>query len=413
MAVNRKSGSADTMEGAVGMDRPKLLIAARVFGSSGQPWLWRQVVGLCGFRKDLLCWERRNSAAQPVKDILVQIVPEDPAPYDGAGRWRHRARNLRGRNFYAAVGTERRRLAEFLKLKRPSVILCNFGDIAMRLLPVAWLKNVPLVAYFHGDFCFISNRWYRWSLSRCLPKFAAIVVVTEAERQWMLDHGVSRDKLHLIPCGAPTELFRPGARMRGPAVRFVMVSRLSDEKGCDLSIKAFARVARDVPDAELQIYGDGPTGKDLRRLVEDLGLTSQVFFHGYVEEQRLAEVLPSYDVFIQHSLRKEGSPVSIAEAMACGLPVVATPVGGINEQVVEGKTGLLVAEGDIDGMAAAMRKLAFDPQLRQNLGRAGRERAVTLYESSLQTRRLERLLLSIARDAGSSMVRASTELARC
>ena len=93
-----------------------------------------------------------------------------------------------------------------------------------------------------------------------------------------------------------------------------------------------------------------------------------------VEEQRLADVLPSYDVFIQHSLRKEGSPVSIAEAMACGLPVIATPVGGINEQVVEGKTGLLVAEGDVDGMAAAMKKLAFNPQLGQNLGRAGRER---------------------------------------
>ena len=413
MTVNRKSQGADTMEGRVRIDRPKLLIAARVFGSSGQPWLWRQVVGLREFRKDLLCWERRNPATQPVEDVLVQIVPEDPAPYDGGGRWRHRLRNLVGGNFYATVGRERRRLAEFLEIKRPAVILCNFGDIAMRLLPVGSRENIPIVAYFHGDFCFISNRWYRWSLNRCLRQFAAIVVVTEAERQWMLNHGVHEDKVHVIPCGAPTEMFRPGTRIPGAAVRFVMVSRLSEEKGCDLSIKAFAQLARDVPGAELHIYGDGPTRHDLNHLVETLGMKSQAFFHSYVEEQRLADVLPSYDVFIQHSLRKEGSPVSIAEAMACGLPVIATPVGGINEQVVEGKTGLLVAEGDVDGMAAAMKKLAFNPQLGQNLGRAGRERAVTLYESSLQTRRLEQLLLSIARDGGSSIVRASIELARC
>src|SRR5713101_563174 len=382
-------------------NQPKLLIASRLFGASGQPWLWRQAVGLRGFRKELLCWERQNPETQRAGDVSVQVLPEDPAPYDSAGRWWYRLRNLWGRNFYAAIGRERRQLTELLRRERPAVILCNFGDIAMRLLPVARREGIPVVAYFHGHFGCLNNRWYRWSLSRCLRQFSAIVVLTKVERQWMLDHGVLEDKLHVIPCGAPTEMFRPGNRKLGRAVQFVMVSRLVGQKGCDLSIKAFARLTSDVNGAKLHIYGDGPARDDLQHLVGALGLKAQVFFHGYVEERGLAEALPSYDVFIQHSLQNEGFPVSIAEAMACGLPVVATPVGGIIEQVVEGKTGLLVEERDVEGMAAAMRRLACDAQLRQSLGQAGRERAVNQYDSSLRTRRLEQVLLGIARNPAS------------
>ena len=374
---------------------PKLLIASRVFGASGQPWLWRQVLGLGGFDAELLCWKRLNPTKYSTGDIAVHVLTEDPAPYDGADRWRHRLWNLPGLNFYAAVGRERRQLAELLRRDRPAVILCYFGDIAMRLLPVARREGVPVVAYFHGDFQFVNNRWYRWSLSRCLQEFAAIVVVTEAERRWMLEQGVPEDKVQVIPCGAPTDMFIPGARKVYGAVRFVMASRLAAEKGCDLSIEAFALVA-DVPGAELHIYGDGPARSDLERLVEERGLNTQVFFHGYVEAQRFADQLPSYDIFIQHSQWKEGSPVSIIEAMACGLPVVTTPVGGIAEQVVDGKTGLLVAERDVQGMAEAMRRLATNLELRQSLGGSGRERAVNFFDSSLQTQRLQQVLLGVA-----------------
>jgi colanic acid/amylovoran biosynthesis glycosyltransferase len=378
--------------------QPKLLIAMRVFGSSGQPWLWRQALGLYGFRRELLCWERRNATTQATGDVPVHLLSGDPGPYDGAARWWYRLRNLPIQNFYAAVGAEQRQLAELLRRCQPAVVLCNFGDIAMRLLPVAEREGVPLIAYFHGDFSFIYNRWYRWSLIPCLPRFAAIVVVTEAERQWMLEHGVPPIKIHLIPCGAPTEMFRPADRKSSAVVRFIMASRLSEDKGCDLSIRAFARVASDVPDARLEIYGDGPERANLERLVETVGLSTRIAFHGYVEEKRLAQILPLHDVFIQHSRYKEGSPVAIAEAMACGLPVVATPVGGIPDQVIEEKVGLLVAEGDVLGMAAAMRRLALDPQVRQAFGQAARDRAVSLYDSSLQTRRLEQVLMSVAGD---------------
>lgn len=389
---------------------PTLLIATRVFGASGQPWLWRQAIGLRGFRKELVCWERQNPTTQPSQDIYVHILANNAAPYDGgAGRWWYRLRNLPQRNFYAALGHEKRQVHNLIQRISPAVLLCNFGDIAMRLLPIAWQHGVPVVAYFHDAFCFLSNRWYRWSLYQCLRRLASIIVVTEAERQWMLEHGAAEDKVHLIPCGAPTEIFRPADRKPDGTVQFVIVSRLTGEKGCDLSIKAFSEILDDSARMQLHIYGDGPVRTDLELLVDKLGLKKRVFFHGYVDENNLARKLPLHDVFIQHSRRTEGSPVSIVEAMACGLSVIATPVGGITRQVINQRTGMIVPKGDVSGMATAMRQLAVDPELRRRLGQAGRERATALYDSSLQLQRLEKVLACVAVGRGR---RSATEPAR-
>jgi glycosyltransferase involved in cell wall biosynthesis len=389
-------------ETRIGSTDGTVLIAARVFGASGQPWLWRQVVGLQRFCKGVVCWEQHNHTTQSAGDILVHVLKTNPAPYDGVGRWSYRFRNLCNGNFYATLGEEKQRLRCIMRQSRPTVLLCNFGDIAMRLLPIGCELGIPVVAYFHDAFSFLSNRWYRWSLYRCLRRFASIIVVTESERQWMVEHGAREDKVHVIPCGAPTDIFRPDHKRDG-VFRFVMVSRLNEEKGCDVSINAFSEIARNLPHSQLHIYGDGPARKDLTALVERLKLEDRIFFHGYVEEKKLAETLPLHDVFIQHSRRTEGSPVSIAEAMACGLAIVATPVGGISEQIIHNNSGLLVKRGDVQGMAAAMCQLAVNPELKRRVGEAARERAVALYDSSRQRDRLEKILSAVAA-GGSSRI---------
>jgi glycosyltransferase involved in cell wall biosynthesis len=375
----------------------KLLVATPGFGASGQPWLYRQIAGLKRFKVEVLCWRRHNADTYPANGIAVNVLPQNPAPYDGTGRWLYRIRNLPGRNFYASIGAELTQATAIIDRTAPDVILCYFGDIAMRLLPIARQFRVPIIAYFHGDFQFLSNRWYRWSLKRCLRHFAAIVVVTEAEKKWLQEQGVPNEKVHIIPCGAPTEIFCPNLHVSEPPIRFVMASRLVQGKGCHLSIKAFAQVAAIVPGVELQIYGDGPAREDLQHLVDALSLQKKVFFHGYVNERFLAETLPSHDVFIQHSLAIEGSPVSIIEAMACGLPVVCTSVGGIADQVVNEETGLLIPEHDIAAMSAAMVRLAQDATLRQQFGRAGRNRAVNFFDASELTQRLEQVAVDVAR----------------
>ena len=135
------------------------------------------------------------------------------------------------------------------------------------------------------------------------------------------------------------DLFLPSPEKPPGGVRFAMASRLADEKGCRESIAAFAEVAANSRDASLDIYGDGPARSELVRLVEAHQLADRVTFHGHVDSATLATTLPRHDVFLQHSLNSEGSSVSIAEAMACGLPVVATSVGGIVDLVIDGSKG--------------------------------------------------------------------------
>jgi glycosyltransferase involved in cell wall biosynthesis len=241
------------------------------------------------------------------------------------------------------------------------------------------------------------NRWYRWSFLRSLPDFAAIVVVTGKERDWLIDHGVPAGKIHLVPCGAPTDIFVPSPERQNGGVEFIMASRLSEDKGCDISIQAFAAIAPTHPDARLSIFGDGPQRAYLEQLSTDLGQQDKITFHGYVGEEELSQKMPLHDVFIQHSRIKEGSPVAIVEAMACGLPVVSTPVGGIVDQIVPEENGLLVAEGDMAGMADAMGRLAADEMLRRRFGLAGRVRAVTQYDAPRQTARLGEILMSAAK----------------
>lgn len=374
----------------------KVLILAPGFGASGQPWLYRQVMGMIEFQREVICWKRYNPDLYKAEDVIVHELNTDAAPYDGKGRWLYRLRNAASGNFYAAVGPEKHRLRELIGRFEPDVILCYFGDIAMRVLPIAKHLNIPVVAYFHGDFQFNNNRWYRWSLAKTLSDFAAIVVVTSAEKRWMENRGFPTSKLHVIACGAPTENFFPPAARNENRVSFVMASRMVREKGCDLSIRAFSHVAAKLTNVHLNIYGDGPDRESFQKLSSELGLDSRVTFHGYVGEKVLSRELPLNHIFIQHSLGKEGSPVSIVEAMSCGLPVVASAVGGIADQIDHGKTGFQVAQHDVDSMATGMYQLANDAKLRRAFGEAGRSRALALYNAADLTRQLAQVVAEAA-----------------
>jgi glycosyltransferase involved in cell wall biosynthesis len=355
----------------------------------------------------IMCWKHSGTKCPQIQEGSVHTIGAEPAPYDSKKRWIYRLANLSGGNFYAALGKERHHLKKLIQAVSPSSILCYGGDIALRLLDLAQEIQVPLIAYFHGDFRFIHDRWYRWSLEARNDQFAAVVVVTEQERAWMQEHGVPDRKLHVIPCGAPTSIFLPKNERTCRGVRFVMASRLADEKGCKESILAFANVASHRKDVFLDIYGDGPERQNLERLVETRGLRNIVKFHGYVDEQTLVSALPECDIFIQHSLRREGSPVSTVEAMSCGLPVVATAVGGIVSQVVNGSTGFVVAENDISAMSGAMLQLAGDTALRKALGQNGRKRAVELFDYSLLTARLERVIIDVSQSRSYGGTRGS------
>jgi len=127
------------------------------------------------------------------------------------------------------------------------------------------------------------------------------------------------------------------------------------------------------------MIGDGPLWGTCQRLAEQLEITDRVSFLGVREHAEVAARMQSARAFVQHSITalsgdSEGTPVAVLEAQASGLPVVSTRHAGIPDVVLEGQTGFLVDEGDVDGMAQAMIRLAQDPNLAQSMGAAGRAR---------------------------------------
>jgi len=334
-----------------------------------------------------------------VGEIPVVVLPFNPMPHHGAGRWLLRLRNLPQRNFYGAVGAERDALEGVVDALTPEVILCHFGTVALRVMPTAMRCGVPLVVHFHGiDITgALSDRWYHWSLRHWLPHFPAMVIVAEYQREILRSLGARNERIHLIPCGVPIENLTVPTGLGALPCRFVSVGRLVDKKSPLSTLRGFARCLGQVPGCQLRIVGDGPLLDDARRAAEELGIARQVTFLGSQPREVVAEELAGASVFVQHSVTSasgdmEGWPVAIGEAMAAGLPVVATRHAGITDQVAEGDSGFLVAEHDWQAMGERMARLARDPELRLRMGIRSRATAVSRFDQSQLIARLEDVL---------------------
>ena len=389
-----------------GIPKADLCVVARCVGRWSQVWLWRQLLSFKQLKPCVMTWGYVNREVYRLDNLPVQLLPFDPlAGEESLKRWFRRARSLPSRNFFASVGAERRFIEKQLSEVKPRVMLCHFGHTALRMLPIAQKQHIPLVAHFHGlDLSSsLNNRWYRWSLLRALEHFSAIVVVGSHQEKWMIEHGARGERVHLIPCGVPTQVFKHKARQPSKGIQFICVCRLVEGKGVEYCIRAFAHVVKEITDGHLLIVGDGPLRSDLEALRHELGLGQCVTFTGSVCPDRVKDLLSGSDVFIQHSLvsstgSMEGFGVSIAEAAATGLPIVATRCGGIVDQVIDGKTGFLVEQRDVDGMAEYMVKLGLSPDLRKKMGQAGRERMVAEFDTQKQIAKLESVLLDCCRE---------------
>lgn len=372
-------------------------VVTKTLGEVSEVWLWRQVVGFRSVSPSVLAWEYVNRDDYPLGHIPLHLLKHDPSPMHRkrSVRWHYRARCLRHLNFYASVGQEHKDIEAYLRRQQIDVVLAQFGPIALRVLPIAQKLGIPLVAHFHGHdiSSTLRHRWYRWSLARHANRFAAIVIVGNHQRAWFLDHGVSEDRLHVIPCGVPVDQFKPPMQRPDNPVHFITVSRLSPEKALHHTLSAFSKICRAIPDGRLAIVGDGPERQKLERHALDLKISNRVDFAGYLAPHAVRERLSASHVFLQHSIIREGFGVSLAEAAAMQLPIVSTRCGGIPDQVVHGETGFLVEQHDVDGMAHHMLQLARDPQLRRQMGKAGRGRMQKHFDTTSQIAKLEDVLL--------------------
>jgi glycosyltransferase involved in cell wall biosynthesis len=219
-----------------------------------------------------------------------------------------------------------------------------------------------------------------------------VVANSAAAAAQLRREGVPPRKVRTISNGVDCDLFRPApARAGQPIRRVVTVANLRPEKGHDTLLAAAARVVGARPDTEFLIVGEGAMRDALERRVRELGLSGRVRFLG--ERSDVAALLASSDVFVLPS-RSEACPNSVLEAMAAGLPIVATRVGGVPELIESGATGLLVEADRPAELATALLDLMDQPQRAANLGRAAREAAERRFSFDRMVSTFEHLYLS-------------------
>jgi glycosyltransferase involved in cell wall biosynthesis len=280
-------------------------------------------------------------------------------------------------------GSERETTAAYVKAfrrHRVAAVLAEYGDTGVMTVDACRRLHIPLIVYFLGYDATVKSllEQHAESYPRMFQEACAVIAVSRSIRQRLVSLGAPPEKVHYIPCGADCGQFGGATPADAPPL-FLAVARFVEKKGPHLTIRAFARVHGAHPAARLRMVGEGPLWNDCRELAKNLGVEEAVEFLGTQPHATLQREMQQARCYVQHSVEaasgdSEGTPVGILEAGASGLPVISTRHAGIPDMVIEGETGFLVEEGDVEGMAKHMLRIAEDPALAGRLGQAARKR---------------------------------------
>ncbi|WP_040951565.1 glycosyltransferase family 4 protein [Gorillibacterium massiliense] len=214
-----------------------------------------------------------------------------------------------------------------------------------------------------------------------------ILTVSMSFKKYMSDYIQDSEKIGIIPNGFDERRFRPVPH-ENQVTQLITVCRLVPAKGLDILLRACSELKRRGYPFVLHIIGDGPSRQELEQLAVQLDLYEETIFYGYMLHPE--EFMPFSDIFVLPS-RAEAFGSVFAEAALCLLALVGTDVGGIKEQIEDGRNGLLVPEDDVQALAGALEKLCQDPTFRYNLARAGWEKAKKSYSLSRVVRQLAKV----------------------
>jgi len=302
---------------------------------------------------------------------------------------------LLGRNnYFSNYG-----IKKYLRENKIEVVFANYGMTASHMVPGCKALGIPLLAIFHGRDATDINLLHKYKEKyHKLFKYATyIIAVSDEMRKRLISFGANPEKVKLVPYGIDTSKFKPETSVIKEK-QLLAVGRFTTKKGPLHTIKAFHQVIQKFPDARLTMVG----GKDdlydkCKKLVCELEIQDSVVFPGVLSPNEIARLMNTSLVFVQHSLiapngDMEGTPLSILEAAASGLPVVSTLHGGIKEAIVHGETGFLVEEKKENDMAKYIIKLCENPDLAKEMGLNGRKHIQKNYYLKNQIRKLFHLV---------------------
>ena len=353
--------------------------------------IYRQVTGLKEFDTFVICKQRQSEERFPFPDIELQpkvrsnfvrrfwqkyIKHEPPIVYRG----------------------EYQTIANILNRRDADLMHVYFGHTGVHLLPFIQRWPKPAIVSFHGmDVQTRENQpGYIDKLKELLSELPLVLARSESLKTRLVDLGCDPGKIRINRTGIPMDSFpfRKRPEPEGGAWHIVQACRLIEKKGLDLTLRAFGEFRNEFPKAKLTIAGEGPLQEELETQAKNLGLGDSIQFCGFLSVEELSALYSSAHMFIHPSRitadqNQEGIPNSMVEAMATGLPVIATHHGGIPEAVKDGTTGLLCAENEWEPLRDFLLDLAKNPDRWAQMSQAAADDVRENFAHEAQIAKLE------------------------
>jgi colanic acid/amylovoran biosynthesis glycosyltransferase len=353
--------------------------------------IYRQITGLVEFETFVITKFRQNADVFPFPDIEKLAPAHQGWLRRGYLKYVQRKPALIYRGEYEAS-------RKILIRRDPALMHIYFGNTGVHLLPLVRRWDRPCIVSFHG--MDVQNRpkerGYEQRLRELLQLVPLVLVRSQSIAERLRELGCDPKKIRMNRTGIPLAGF-PRVEHAFPEDgrwSLLQACRLVPKKGLFTTLEAFSLFRQTYPLARLTIAGGGPLQESVKKKIRELQIDGSVTLVGFVDQARLRSLFGQAHVFVHPSHttedgNQEGVPNSMLEAMATGLPVIATRHGGIPEAVEDGRQGYLVPEKDAVSLAAALVKLTSDRELWFRFGKAASNKVSETFEQSRQVGQLE------------------------
>lgn len=281
-------------------------------------------------------------------------------------------------------------LAKKLKQDKIDHLHNHLGDNSGNVtLFAAKLAGIPYSISIHGPHIFFDGLYWALDKKTEHAKFISCIGHFCTSQMMLYSDKAHWSKFNIIRCGVDLNQFEFSEPER-KAQKLVYVGRLSAEKGVPILFESLNLLKADGIDVELVLLGDGQDRQFLEQLSRDMGIEDRVIFKGFVDQDTIASTLRDSDMFVLPSFA-EGIPVALMEAMAIGIPVITTYVGGVTELVIDGETGQVVYPSDPVGLADAIARYVDDQNFCRRIAINARDKVATEFNIEDQIDKLATL----------------------